>query len=192
MARQQFRKHNTTTNKEQMARQQMMTQSNVGFSFSVHVSRCDPLITRFLFHISRCHPWRHQISFPRVPVPPLDVTKFLFYASWCHPLTSLGTISAHTSSQMLQIYMFKLCVFFCRRVHLLCVPHAPNFGFNLLLSLVHVICCFVVVISCCHLSFVVAIRMFYCLRHFRLSTLFVFVCTCVRTGMCVAGGFQSH
>ena len=45
-------------------------------------------------------------------MPPLDVTKFLFYASWCHPLTSLGTISAHTSSQMLQIYMFKLCVFF--------------------------------------------------------------------------------
>ena len=45
-------------------------------------------------------------------MPPLDVTKFLFYASWCHPLTSLGTISAHTSSQMLQIYMFKLCVLF--------------------------------------------------------------------------------
>ena len=111
MARQQFRKHNTTTNKEQMARQQMMTQSNVGFS--VHVSRCDPLMspdfsstflgatldaTRFLFHVSRCHP--------------LTSPTFSSTRSWCHPLTSLGTISAHTSSQMLQIYMFKLCVLF--------------------------------------------------------------------------------
>ncbi len=122
-------------------------------------------------------PWRHQISLLRVLVPPLDVTGYNF--------------STHKLSNVTNLHVQIMCIF-CRRVHLLCVLHAPNFGFNLLLSLVHVMCCFVVVIYCCHLSFVVAIRICYCLRHFRLSTLFVFVCTCVRTGMCVAGGFQSH
>ena len=173
MARQQFRKHNTTTNKEQMARQQMMTQSNVGFS--VHVSRCDPLMSP-------------DFSSTFLGAT-LDATRFLFPVSRCHPLTSLGTISAHTSSQMLQMYMFKLCVLFV----VVCICCAC-FMRRILVS----ICCcrwcmsFVVLL----LSFLVVIcRLwlrfaFVCLRHFRLSTLFAFVCTCVR--MCVAGGFQSH
>ncbi len=84
-----------------------------------------------------------------------------------------------------------MCLF-CRRVHLLCVPHAPNFGFNLLLSLVHVICCFVVVISCCHLSFVVAIRCLFIVYDISGCQHCLFLCALVCVPVSVLQADSNH
>ena len=173
MARQQFRKHNTTTNKEQMARQQMMTQSNA--------------------FPSMCHdatPWCHQISLPHFSVPPLTPPDFF---SPCPGATRWRHWVQFQHTQALKCYKFTCsnyvsclssCAFVVR-------ASCAEFWFQ-----------FVVVIGSCHLLFFCCrfllscvvcgcdSHLFYCLRHFRLSTLFAFVCTCVRT--CVAGGFQSH